>query len=156
MKKIKFYFVFYLIVIAISSVGVLLGIALAKIEEKYPEYLAAGLWKGIIIFFIALLITVYVHELSHAIALKIQGIDIRMIYLFPICFVREKEGLKLHVAFNMQIGGIVIPQIPTICNSSEYKTFLKKMEVYLICAPLCSGIIGLISFFFRKVKRNRK
>lgn len=147
MKKVRFYLVFSLIIISLSAIGILLGMALLVIEEKYPEYLSAGIFKGMIIFFIALLITVFFHELAHAIAFKAQKIDIRMIYIFPICFVREKEGLKLHMSVNMQIGfgGIVIPQVPTISNLAEYESFRKKIGVSLVCAPLCSTFIGLIS-----------
>ena len=63
MKKVKFYFVFSLIVVFISVIGILLGMVLVTIEQKHPEYLSAGIFKGIIIFFMALLVTVCFHEL---------------------------------------------------------------------------------------------
>lgn len=146
MKKVKFYFVFSLIVVFISVIGILLGMVLVTIEQKHPEYLSAGIFKGIIIFFMALLVTVCVHELAHAIAFKLQKIDIRMIAIFPICLIREKEGLKFHMAVSMEIGfgGIVIPEIPTISNQTEYESFQGKMRVSLVSAPLCSAFIGLI------------
>ena len=95
----------------------------------------------------ALLVTVCFHELAHAIAFKLQRIDIRMIAIFPICLIREKEGLKFHIAVSMEIGfgGIVIPEIPTISNQTEYESFQGKMRVSLVSAPLCSAFIGLIS-----------
>lgn len=147
MKKVKFYFVFSLIVVFISVIGILLGMVLVTIEQKHPEYLSAGIFKGIIIFFMALLVTVCVHELAHAIAFKLQRIDIRMIAIFPICLIREKESLKFHIAVSMEIGfgGIVIPEIPTISNQTEYESFQGKMRVSLVSAPLCSAFIGLIS-----------
>ena len=147
MKKVKFYFVFSLIVVFISVIGILLGMVLVTIEQKHPEYLSAGIFKGIIIFFMALLVTVCFHELAHAIAFKLQRIDIRMIAIFPICLIREKEGLKFHIAISMEIGfgGIVIPEIPTISNQTEYESFQGKMRVSLVSAPLCSAFIGLIS-----------
>ena len=147
MKKVKFYFVFSLIVVFLSVIGILLGMVLVTIEQKHPEYLSAGIFKGIIIFFMALLVTVCVHELAHAIAFKLQRIDIRMIAIFPICLIREKEGLKFHIAVSMEIGfgGIVIPEIPTISNQTEYESFQGKMRVSLVSAPLCSAFIGLIS-----------
>ena len=64
MKKVKFYFVFSLIVVFLSVIGILLGMVLVTIEQKHPEYLSAGIFKGIIIFFMALLVTVCVHELA--------------------------------------------------------------------------------------------
>ena len=128
-------------------IGILLGMVLVTIEQKHPEYLSAGIFKGIIIFFMALLVTVCFHELAHAIAFKLQKIDIRMIAIFPICLIREKEGLKFHMAVSMEIGlgGIVIPEIPTISNQTEYESFQDKMRVSLVSAPLCSAFIGLIS-----------
>ena len=51
----------------LSVIGILLGMVLVTIEQKHPEYLSAGIFKGIIIFFMALLVTVCVHELAHAI-----------------------------------------------------------------------------------------
>ena len=49
MKKVKFYFVFSLIVVFLSVIGILLGMVLVTIEQKHPEYLSAGIFKGIII-----------------------------------------------------------------------------------------------------------
>lgn len=48
MKKVKFYFVFSLIVVFLSVIGILLGMVLVTIEQKHPEYLSAGIFKGII------------------------------------------------------------------------------------------------------------
>ena len=65
MKKVKFYFVFSLIVVFISVIGILLGMVLVTIEQKHPEYLSAGIFKGIIIFFMALLgMTVFQNVVS--------------------------------------------------------------------------------------------
>lgn len=33
----------------------------------------------------------YLHEIVYAIAYKLQGIDIRMLYLFPFCIVKEER-----------------------------------------------------------------
>ena len=41
MKKVKFYFVFSLIVVFLSVIGILLGMVLVTIEQKHPEYLSA-------------------------------------------------------------------------------------------------------------------
>ena len=46
MKKVKFYFVFSLIVVFLSVIGILLGMVLVTIEQKHPEYLSAGIFKG--------------------------------------------------------------------------------------------------------------
>ena len=65
MKKVKFYFVFSLIVVFISVIGILLGMVLVTIEQKHPEYLSGGIFKGIIIFFMALLgMTVFQNVVS--------------------------------------------------------------------------------------------
>ena len=65
MKKVKFYFVFSLIVVFLSVIGILLGMVLVTIEQKHPEYLSAGIFKGIIIFFMALLgMTVFQNVVS--------------------------------------------------------------------------------------------
>ena len=157
MKKVKFYFVFSLIVVFISVIGILLGMVLVTIEQKHPEYLSAGIFKGIIIFFMALLVTVCFHELAHAIAFKLQRIDIRMIAIFPICLIREKEGLKFHIAVSMEIGfgGIVIPEIPTISNQTEYESF---QGVFSVCTAMF-GIYWIdfidISVVYDKVYRQR-
>ena len=44
MKKVKFYFVFSLIVVFISVIGILLGMVLVAIEQKHPS-LSAGIYK---------------------------------------------------------------------------------------------------------------
>ena len=65
MKKVKFYFVFSLIVVFLSVIGILLGMVIVTIEQKHPEYLSAGIFKGIIIFFMALLgMTVFQNVVS--------------------------------------------------------------------------------------------
>ena len=147
MKKIKIYIVFYLIVLCISLCGIALGIGFARIQESHPEYLSAGLIKGLIIFVLTQLITMYLHEIVHVIAYKLQGIDIRMLYLFPLCIVKEESRLKLYITFNLQIGfgGIVIPKLPVISNDEEYNSFRNKISVSVFCAPLFSALLGIVS-----------
>lgn len=147
MKKVKFYLIFCLVVTAISCMGILLGMFFVVVEDMHPEYLSAGLFRGIIIFIAALLLTVYLHETAHAVAFKMQGIGIRMLYVFPLCIVKEKEGLRIRVAAYMQLGlgGIVIPRIPIINNRLEYECMQKKLSVSLMSGPLCSAFVGAIS-----------
>lgn len=147
MKKIKFYIVLYLIVLCISICGIAIGIGFAKIQESHPEYLSAGLIKGIIIFLFAQLFSVYLHEIIHVITYKLQGINIRMLYLFPLCIVKEENKFKFYITFNLQIGfgGIVIPELPNISNDEEYNSFRNKMSLSVICAPLFSALIGIFS-----------
>jgi hypothetical protein len=148
MKKIKFYVALYFIVLCISACGIVIGMGFDKIRDTHPEYLSAGIPKGIVIFILAQLITVYLHEMVHAIAYKLQGIHIRMLYLFPLCIVKEEGKLKICKAFNLQIGlgGLVIPKLPVIQNDSEYDRLRKKMSVSVFCAPFFSAVVGMISF----------
>lgn len=163
MKKIKFYIVFFLIVLCISILGILIGVGFAKIQESHPEYLSIGLIKGIIVFWFAQLFSVYLHEIVHAIVFRLQGLDIRMIYLFPICVVKEAGRYKMSIAFNLQLGfgGIVIPKLFPISNEKEYNSLRKKLSVSVLCAPLFSALLGIVSlmlacFSMEWVKYNNR
>lgn len=147
MKKIKFYMVFYGIVICISILGILIGVGIEKIYEEHPEYFSIGLIKGIVVFGVALLFSVCLHEIVHAVVFKLQDIDIRMMYVFPVCMVKEDGRYKVFFLFNSQIGfgGVVIPKISSICDEKEYNSLRKKISLSLICAPLFSAILGIVS-----------
>lgn len=146
-KKIKFYIIFYGIVLCISIFGISIGVGVAKLQEVHPEYLSIGLIKGVVVFLFALFISVGMHEATHAIIFKLQSVGVRMIYQFPICIVKENGRYKISFAFNLQIGlgGIVIPKIPVISNEEEYKIIRKKIGLSLIGAPLMSVILGIIA-----------
>lgn len=147
MRKIKFYIFFVGIVLCISILGILIGVGFAKIQENHPEYLSIGLIRGIIVFGFAQLLSMYLHEMVHAIVFILQGIDIRIMYLFPICVVNEDGQYKISVAFNLQVGfgGIVIPKLSSICNEKEYNALRKKISLSVICAPLLSALLGIVS-----------
>lgn len=149
MKKNRFYFVLILVIVVLSMIGILLGMILVNIEENNPEYLSAGLFKATVIFFVALLITVFFHEMAHIAAFKLQGIGIRLIYIFPLFFVKERECMKFNLKFNINFGfgGIVIPEIPLINSGREYEKFRKKLQISLACGPITSIVIGILSFF---------
>ena len=76
-------------------------------------------------------------------------------------FNKRKEGLKFHIAVSMEIGfgGIVIPEIPTISNQTEYESFQGKMRVSLVSATAMFGIYWIdfidISVVYDKVYRQR-
>lgn len=139
--------VFFLIVIGVSISGILVGVGFEKIYERHPEYLSIGLLSGIGVFMLALLFSVYLHEIIHAIAFKLQGVDVRMMYLFPVCVVNEAGQCKVSIAFNLQLGfgGIVIPKLSPICNEKEYNNLRKKISLSVICAPLFSALLGVVS-----------
>lgn len=84
--------------IGVSISGILVGVGFEKIYERHPEYLSIGLLRGIGVFMLALLFSVYLHEIVHA------------------------------IAFNLQLGfwGIVIPKLSPICNEKEYNNLRKK------------------------------
>lgn len=146
LTQTKVYIGIFLFVLCSSVLGIIIGESIAKIQENHPEYLAVGWVKGIVIFFVAQLISMYLHEIIHVIAYKLQGIDIRILYLFPVCIVKEESHIKFYLAFNLEIGlgGIVIPELPIINNDTEYNSFRNRMSLSLLCAPLFSALLGVI------------
>ena len=112
MKKVKFYFVFSLIVVFLSVIGILLGMVLVTIEQKHPEYLSAGIFKGIIIFFMALLVTVCVHEL---VDIRGQGIsDHQHVFHIPAAHFLEAvfKILRLRLLARGLLGNKNVLKIP--------------------------------------------
>lgn len=55
---------------SLSLVGVGLGMVIAFLSDKYPEYFTAGLFRGSIIFLLAMMVSIYLHE---SIAIKEKG-----------------------------------------------------------------------------------
>ena len=136
-----------MIVLCISLFGIFIGIGFAKIQEHHPEYLSIGLLKGFLVFGFAQFISVYLHEFIHAIVFRLQGIDIRIMYVFPFCLIKDNGRYKISISFNLQLGfgGIVIPTIFPICNEKEYNNLQKKLSLSFICAPLFSAFLGIVS-----------
>lgn len=147
MKKLKFYLLFIFLILGTASLGIPLGIALVETERNHPEYLSAGLLKGGLIFFIALMITVYLHETAHAIAFKIQGVKLRLVYIFPLRIVWNRGRRTVKGLLNLQLGlgGIVLPMLPVIEKEEDYHAFQKKYRCSLLAAPLLSLAVALLS-----------
>lgn len=149
MKKIRFYLFFYLTVFVLASPGIPLGAAIVTIEKNNPEYLSAGFLKGSLIFLIALIFTIIVHEIVHAIVFIVQGVKLRMIYFFPLRFVwnGKKKNIKFFPSLQLGLGGIVLPQLPIIDSEKDYQEFKRKYRISLLAAPLFSLAVALLSLF---------
>ena len=159
MRKIRLYIIFYGIVLCISVMGIIIGVGFAKIQELHLEYLSIGIVKGIIVFGVALWLSMCLHEITHAVAYRLQGIAIRLIYLFPVCLIKEARRYKISVALNLQLGfgGIVIPQISSVLDEKEYNTLREKISISVISASIFSALLGilfllLVSFTIRHIK----
>lgn len=149
MKKIKFHFCFWIVIILLALLGVLIAMIFDSIYTKYPSYFSVNLFQGIFIFFLSVWVSTSFHELIHVLFYKLNGIKIRLLYIFPMCFTKEKQDLKvsLHVNLILGFGGIVIPSLPPIGSHKDKDKILKTMRVSLISAPIFSAILGAISLF---------
>lgn len=147
MKKAKFYFIFYGAVCILAILGAMLGMVAYSISEKHPDYFTIQLWQGIIIFFISIWLSSFLHELVHGITFLLNGQKIRMFYIFPFCFIKETNGIKIRLAANWLIGlgGIVIPELKLIKNHDELKQNKISLQKSLLSAPLCSALLGILS-----------
>lgn len=147
MKRILGYVILYSIVILISASAACVGVLASIIKEKHPDYFTLNVFEMILVFLVAILVSTWLHELVHMLAFKGNGLGIRMFYVFPILFVREKNNIRIRFAINAQvgIGGVVLNRLPVIKNEDEFKTVNRKISNSLLAAPLFSAIVGLLS-----------
>lgn len=147
MKRILGYVILYSIVILISASAACVGVLASIIKEKHPDYFTLNVFEMILVFLVAILVSTWLHELVHMLAFKGNGLGIRMFYVFPILFVREKNNIRIRFAINAQVGvgGVVLNRLPVIKNEDEFKTVNRKISNSLLAAPLFSAIVGLLS-----------
>lgn len=147
MKKAKFYLIFYGAVCVIAAAGMLLGMITYRISEAHPDYLSISFGQGVIVFLVSIWISSLLHETAHAIAFKCCKQKLRMFYIFPLCFIKEGNRIKKHITANWLIGlgGIVVPGLKAPQNSDEMNRDKQSLRVSLLCGPLFSTVLGVIS-----------
>ena len=93
---------------------------------------------------IAPLIAIIIHELGHLLAGIFQGFKIE---LFVVGFLGiKRDGNKIKIYFNTNVqyfGGVAATSPKQILEDEDLKS---KYKYILICGPLISLLIGLISF----------
>ena len=140
---------FFSIVFILLLIGFCIGGMFAKLEDKFPLYFTNSKIITLFLVIITILITVFIHELSHFLAFLYFKYDILLFVLGPFSFYKHLNKWTVKFKFNstIGIGGLVIPIIPKIKNEKNFiKTKTQYSKVMLI-APLVSAIQGLLSLF---------
>ena len=138
LKKIN-----YLILILI---GFMIGIIVAASIHNHD--IKNIWWAHIIVVFVAIFLSLTIHELTHAFVFSINKIKIKAVYLFMFMFIRKGKIFKIKVNPKLLIlgGGLVIPLLPPITNDEEFKDVGNKFAKSLIAAPIASIVFGFLTF----------
>jgi hypothetical protein len=138
LKKIN-----YLILILI---GFMIGIIVAASIHNHD--IKNIWWAHIIVVFVAILLSLTIHELTHAFVFSINKIKIKAVYLFMFMFIRKGKIFKIKVNPKLLIlgGGLVVPLLPPITNDEEFKEVGNKFAKSLIAAPIASIVFGFLTF----------
>ncbi|MFZ5986255.1 MAG: site-2 protease family protein [Bacillota bacterium] len=130
--------------------GLLLGMLIVAFdsEELIPsEFTALPSYFTVIIFILTYFIAISVHELTHFIVFKFGNIEMRALFLTIFLFIKENGAWRFRIKPNAvtAIGGIAIPDTPSIENEEKFKTVQKAFANAIIAAPIASILFFLIT-----------
>lgn len=138
----------------IKRINILIGLMIAVIigmiaaMASYGELNSIAWYWHILVFFLVFLVVIAFHELAHAIAFRVQGIKIKAIYILFISFIKKNKILLPY--FNIHslklLGGLVVPEMPTIDNDKDFYKTVKKFKISIVAAPIASVVLSFILF----------
>ncbi len=148
MKKFLLNLAFFGVVILISLFGIAVAMTLEYYSINYPSFFVGNKILCVAIILLSICTSFALHELAHIVGYKIRKHDMRLIYIFPFCFVRENNHLNIKFALNMilGIGGFTVPKLNKIKSRQQLKDTIEAMRFSLIIAPTWSLIYGLMTF----------
>jgi hypothetical protein len=128
--------------------SVLFWLPSSFIEWWYQQVEGVNLFHILSWFFSSFFLFVLVHEMAHALAFIIQGINIRAIYLvFFVIYKDTKWHIKISTSLLKLMGGLVFPDIHTIHDQNTYQKVLKALRISLLAAPITSWLWLLFIIF---------
>lgn len=110
-------------------------------------------WGYLGLIFLTFLLTLSIHELTHALVFRIKGVRIKAIYLFIFKFIKKNKLFIPSIDFRLAIlgGGLVVPDLDPITNQEEYDKISKIFSKSLIAAPIATivfMVMMIIADFF--------
>lgn len=147
MLKKNFYFILGGSIVLLASLGAFIAMTIDRIHKTHPIYFSGSFFIVIAIIILAIWISVFLHEIAHAIGYMLKKYKIRMINVFPFVVIKEKQRINIKFAFNLilGIGGIVIPELPNINDIKQIDNIKRTIRFSLIIGPICSLMYGLLS-----------
>ncbi len=97
-----------------------------------------------LLFILAFYVTLFVHEMAHFLAFKIQGIKLRALYLTMFVWVKQhkKWRFKIRPKLWVLFGGLVVPDLPPIKDQASYQKVLSAFAKSLIAAPVATLVFA--------------
>lgn len=146
MKKsvLKFVFIVMLCIGSGFIIGELVSILKMDSINFFDTYNVIRLIGA---FLCALIVSVTVHEMAHALYFRIHGIQIRLFAVFFLCLNHCSGKWKVLFYPNSItiLGGLVIPDLPPISNKEVFEKVRKIYYRDLLIAPIVSGLLAVIS-----------
>ena len=147
MKNFLFNLAFFAVVILISLFGIAVAMTLDYYSVNYPIFFSGNKVICILIVILSIWISFALHELAHVAGYKLKKHNMRLLHIFPFCFVKDNNHWNIRFAFNMflGIGGIAVPELGKISSKKQLEDTIEVMSFSLIIAPICSLIYGLMA-----------
>lgn len=101
-----------------------------------------------VLVLVSLFLVILIHELGHLISFVVNGIKIRALLVLGLVFKRTKKGFRFqfYAPLVKLVGGLVVPELPSIKNDDEYKEVVNKFSKALIAGPQISLFYGVVTF----------
>gem|GEM_PF-1025398 len=95
----------------------------------------------ILLFIVICYISITVHEVAHSLAYIFHRMRIRAIYIYPFCFIKNKNNWKTLINFNcVGLMGASVVDLFEINNDDDFKRVTEAFANSMLCATI-SGII---------------
>lgn len=111
--------------------------------RKLPLYIK------IISFLFAYILSLWVHEIFHVLAYKLNKINIRAMLVFFICLIKDRGKWKFQFKVHpFLMGGLVIPDLPSINDEETYKQLRKISSRVAIAGPIGTIVLYVLVSIF--------
>lgn len=137
MKKVIHYLIFISIFAIIGGIS---GVIISKLQIDTLLFSKIHVKETLILFVLSILSSVALHELAHAVYFLLNKVPLRFVAIFIFFFSRMERKWNVRIRFNniTIMGGIAIPNLPSIKNEREFDRIRKVYSEALLFAPIIS------------------
>jgi hypothetical protein len=137
MKKVIHYLIFFSVFAIIGGIS---GVIISKLQIDTLLFSKIHVKKTLVLFILSILSSVTLHELAHAIYFLLNKVPLRFVAIFIFFFCKTERKWTVRIRFNniTIMGGIAIPNLPSINNEREFDRIRKIYSEALLFAPVIS------------------
>lgn len=126
-------------------IGLIVGYTVSK-GELLSNLYNIPIYTSLLIFILAYILSITIHELGHFFSFIKNGINMRALFIIIFMFIKKEGKWKACINLNnvTALGGIAIPEVTPVKNEQEFKKLQRGYSKAIIAGPITSIISCLL------------